>query len=450
MRVRVARRVSGLFGLTLAATLLAPVHGSAVAAESMAIRKVTVTGSGWQRQVELHVTDNPGGVSFSSAFRQRSLQAPPYATAADFELVSGTLADGIWRSPTTVTLKHGLSGITTTATAAGHVVREKVTTVEFRAEARFAETTIEEEPVDADHRRVTYRGRVVYTGPDGAELPASGTAYLLVDGFSQSSQVRLDEDGRFSGSGVVRHGGEAFVRFIGTGVSFTTAYSPRTPISGPRLHRTAFTGVTTSPKPVGMGARLTVSARLVRAADQATPVTGAPVDLHFSTDDGQSWTPMGKGTTDAAGNVRVTAVATENGLWWLTYEGDRSAGATDLYAQTSSEPVAAEVWYRTAISSFNAGPEPVRKGKTLTVSGVLKRSVDKTTSFKTWAGQPVYVYYRPTGSKTWKYAGSAKTDRYGKFRKGFKAGKDATWKAVCKGDGDTLRSESATDYVDVR
>lgn len=439
MRVRVARRVSGLAGLALVATTLPT--ASASAAETFAIEAVRAVGDGWQRQIELHVTGVRSPVSFRSELTQGSSTSTPYATIDDFSLVSGTLADGIWRSGTAVTLRKGLSRLDTTATAAGNEVGANLISVLYRPQTLIAEFGVKTEPVDSRHRKVTYQGRVVYKGPDGGYLPPAGKVTLNVSGFDQPA-VALDENGRYDASIVLPHGGQAWVRFAGTDFLPSTSFVEYVP--GAPLHRTEFTEVSAAPDPVGKGARVTVSGRV-----EPSPTAAQPIVLEFCPDGAGTWTRVGQGNSDGGGFVKVSAVASRDGEWRLTYAGDFTEGATDFFSSSQSAPQHVDVRYRTAVAAFNAGPEPVRKGKTLTVSGVLKRSVDGK-ALKAWAGRPVYVYYRATGSKTWTYAGSAKTDRYGKFRKGFKAGRDATWKTVYKGDADHLPADSPTDYVDVR
>lgn len=100
-----------------------------------------------------------------------------------------------------------------------------------------------------------------------------------------------------------------------------------------------------------------------------------------------------------------------------------------------------------AISRFNASPEPVRKGKALTVTGQLNRRIDAWDSFP---GQRVYVYFRAKGSHDWTYKGVAATDRNDLFRKGFKAGKDGTWRVIYRGNTTYLPVTSIGDYVGVR
>ena len=215
-------------------------------------------------------------------------------------------------------------------------------------------------------------------------------------------------------------------------------------------HRTEITGFT-SPSPVGKGATATFTGKVARpaATGAAAAVAGGSVDLRFSAD-GKTWSTKASGRTDQQGLFKIPAKVTADGQWQAVYTGSSDNESRFTPDLTVAGPAAkVDVRYRTAVSSFNASPEPVSKGRPLTVTGVVKRSLDGST-WKTWSGQVVYVYFKARGATSWSYAGTVKSDAYGKFRRSFTASKDGTWKAVYKGNADYLRADSATDYVDVR
>ena len=110
-------------------------------------------------------------------------------------------------------------------------------------------------------------------------------------------------------------------------------------------------------------------------------------------------------------------------------------------------------WYEkfdTAVQSFNAAPEPIRKGRTLTLSGRLIRANDLGTGYTSYSGKTMRVYFRPKGSSTWSYMGYTKTARDGRFRKAFTAKRDGTWRAYFPGTSNFDRQKSRDDYIDVR
>jgi hypothetical protein len=98
---------------------------------------------------------------------------------------------------------------------------------------------------------------------------------------------------------------------------------------------------------------------------------------------------------------------------------------------------------RPATLSLNAGPEPVKKGKTVTSKGTLK--IDG----KVLSGASVKIYFKAKGASSYTYKGTAKTSSKGAYSKGFKATKSGTWKATYAGST-TRNSASATDAVAVK
>ncbi|NKZ06711.1 hypothetical protein [Actinomadura latina] len=110
-------------------------------------------------------------------------------------------------------------------------------------------------------------------------------------------------------------------------------------------------------------------------------------------------------------------------------------------------------WYEkfdTVVKGFNAAPEPIRKGRTLYVSGRLFRVNNLGTGYTSYSGKAMRVYFRPKGAKSWTYMGSAKTARDGRFRKGFTAKRDGTWRAYFAGTSNFDKQKSRDDYIDVR
>ncbi|WP_230879082.1 lysozyme [Planomonospora sp. ID67723] len=103
----------------------------------------------------------------------------------------------------------------------------------------------------------------------------------------------------------------------------------------------------------------------------------------------------------------------------------------------------------TRVSFVNAGPDPIRRGRKLTVVGTLSQYTASGTR-QAAAKQKIAVMFRPHGSATWRTAGTVTTAADGTFRTAIKASKDGTWQVVYKGDSRRLGAKSRTDYVDVR
>ncbi|MFB4316529.1 hypothetical protein [Actinomadura sp. 21ATH] len=98
--------------------------------------------------------------------------------------------------------------------------------------------------------------------------------------------------------------------------------------------------------------------------------------------------------------------------------------------------------------SFNASPEPVRKGGTITVKGRLDRLVGSWKPAA--AGAAVSVQFKASGSSTWTTMAGIKTDSTGWFGKTFTASKDGAWRAVYNGSSTYLGVVGPGDHVDVQ
>ena len=208
------------------------------------------------------------------------------------------------------------------------------------------------------------------------------------------------------------------------------------------LNPTQIVGFNAAPEPVGKGSTLTGHGQLTQTVvgGSNAPVKDGYVDLRFSADN-EKWTTIAQGTTDANGYFTIPATATADGYWRATVV----SGSKYVPSTSSSDYV--DVRYRTRVTSFNASPEPVSKGKTITVGGGLQRY---TTAWKAYSGQSVKIYFAATGATTWTYEGAAKTSSTGHFSHGFKAAKDGTWRVTYAGNSTYLAVTGSGDYVDVR
>ncbi|NYD50191.1 hypothetical protein BJY14_006174 [Actinomadura luteofluorescens] len=112
-----------------------------------------------------------------------------------------------------------------------------------------------------------------------------------------------------------------------------------------------------------------------------------------------------------------------------------------------------DYWYEkydTVVQSHNAAPEPVLRGRPITVSGRLKRLNDLGTGYTAYPGKAIRVYFLPKGSTSWTYMGTTKTARDGRYRKAFTAARDGYWRAYFPGTSNFDRQKSPDDFVDVR
>ncbi|MFJ8254377.1 HtaA domain-containing protein [Streptomyces sp. NPDC094466] len=199
-----------------------------------------------------------------------------------------------------------------------------------------------------------------------------------------------------------------------------------------------------SPEPVAKGGKLKVVATLQTAGatdDVWRPLAKAPVVIEFRTKGGKTWSRATTVDTSSKGVVSTSVTAVKDGTWRARYAGtaDRAA-AVSTYDNV-------DVKLRTAVSKFNASPEPVRKGRTITVKGTL-RSLDGT--WKNASGQSVIILFKADGSSKWSKLATVRTNSKGVFSKGFTAKKDGTFKAQFKATSSRLGTTGAGDRVDVR
>ncbi|MFC9227598.1 hypothetical protein ACFTZI_01250 [Streptomyces decoyicus] len=135
---------------------------------------------------------------------------------------------------------------------------------------------------------------------------------------------------------------------------------------------------------------------------------------------------------------------TTAGIWKAT------AGATGNDWDHVIKDIAATVNVRRyAKVTVNASPEPVKKGRTLTVTGNLTRANWETCKYAGYTGQPVKPHSArraptPTTVKT------VATGKGGALKSTVKAAADGYWRWSFAGTSTTSTATAPGDYVDVR
>ncbi|MBW8481745.1 hypothetical protein [Actinomadura parmotrematis] len=216
-------------------------------------------------------------------------------------------------------------------------------------------------------------------------------------------------------------------------------------------YSSAVKGFTVTPSALASSGNVTARGQVVRTLANGTvePVpAGHHVFFQFSAD-GRTWDYAVAGTTGAQGRFTIAAKATRTGFWRAYYDGIDSTTFTTPNADATSAAVKVTVGAKTAFSGFNASPEPVKKGRTITVGGKLNRYLGGKWK-PAGAGASIGIYFKAKGATAWTLLATAKTTSTGTFAKKFKASKDGTWYASYKGSTTYLGSTSAGDYVDVR
>ncbi|MFI7499226.1 hypothetical protein ACIBVL_12065 [Streptomyces sp. NPDC049687] len=126
-------------------------------------------------------------------------------------------------------------------------------------------------------------------------------------------------------------------------------------------------------------------------------------------------------------------------------ESADGTGAADLHAAKSVSVV------RDATLTANATPEPVTKGKTLTVTGKLARADWETLGgYHGYSGMKVQLQFRKKTATAYTLVKTVTADSYGTLKTTVKASVDGYWRYVFTGSSSTSAATSAGDYVDVR
>ncbi|MFG2935880.1 hypothetical protein [Streptomyces sp. NPDC048282] len=105
---------------------------------------------------------------------------------------------------------------------------------------------------------------------------------------------------------------------------------------------------------------------------------------------------------------------------------------------------------RYAKVTVNASPEPVKKGRTVTVTGKLTRADWVNGTYKGYQGQPVKLQFRKKGSTTYTTLKTVTTGSGGTLRTTTKAKTDGYFRYVFTGSATTGPATAAGDFVDVR
>lgn len=105
---------------------------------------------------------------------------------------------------------------------------------------------------------------------------------------------------------------------------------------------------------------------------------------------------------------------------------------------------------RYAKITANAAPEPVAKGKALTVTGSLTRADWVKHTYRGYGGQMVKLQFRKQGSSTYTTVKTVSTSSTGALRTTVTASVDGYWRWSFGGTSTTGAATSAADWVDVR
>ncbi|MFJ2090257.1 hypothetical protein ACIOEW_13425 [Streptomyces sp. NPDC087901] len=100
--------------------------------------------------------------------------------------------------------------------------------------------------------------------------------------------------------------------------------------------------------------------------------------------------------------------------------------------------------------TVNAAPEPVKKGKTITVTGKLSRANWDDFAYHGYTVQPVKLQFLKKGSKTYTTLKTLKTNSLGTLKTTVTASVDGYWRFSFAGTASTPATNSTGDFVDVK
>ncbi|MHB9860868.1 hypothetical protein [Streptomyces sp. YIM S03343] len=101
------------------------------------------------------------------------------------------------------------------------------------------------------------------------------------------------------------------------------------------------------------------------------------------------------------------------------------------------------------IQNMNATPEPVAKGKPITVTGTVQRANWSLHRYDNYGGQLVKLQFKPAGSSTYTTVKSVTASSTGQLKTTVTASQDGTWRWHYSGNTATGATNSSGDYVDV-
>ncbi|MEV7283836.1 hypothetical protein AB0O01_04575 [Streptomyces sp. NPDC093252] len=133
------------------------------------------------------------------------------------------------------------------------------------------------------------------------------------------------------------------------------------------------------------------------------------------------------------------------GVSLLLFKANGQLKASELETRSLTVPLK-----RAAKATTNASPEPVTKGKPITVTGKLTRANWGTKKYDGYGGRTVSLQFRAKGTDTYKTVKKATTSSTGSLKTTVTASVDGSYRWVYHGNSTTGATTSTADYIDVR
>ncbi|WP_307669089.1 hypothetical protein [Streptomyces sp. V2I9] len=100
--------------------------------------------------------------------------------------------------------------------------------------------------------------------------------------------------------------------------------------------------------------------------------------------------------------------------------------------------------------TVNASPEPVGKGRTITVTGRVSRANWNTHTYQGYAGRTVSLQFKAAGTSSYKTVKKVESNSTGALKTTVKAGTSGTWRWTYFGNTTSGANSSNGDRVEVR
>ncbi|MFJ9566919.1 hypothetical protein ACIRQQ_43655 [Streptomyces fuscichromogenes] len=165
--------------------------------------------------------------------------------------------------------------------------------------------------------------------------------------------------------------------------------------------------------------------------ESSSTVLKCQATFQFPPEPGVGYTGL---TNNHAGTWKIGAIAVDTTNGSITFQG--GFGTTTLQ--------------RKATLTANAAPEPVKKGKTITVTGNLARADWDTNTNAGYASQSVKLQFKKKGTTAYTTVKTIKSGSTGGLKTTVKATADGYFRYVFVGTTTASAVTSAADFIDVK
>ncbi|WP_432181262.1 calcium-binding protein [Streptomyces sp. NBC_00063] len=221
---------------------------------------------------------------------------------------------------------------------------------------------------------------------------------------------------------------------------------------------TTFTSVTFSKTTVNVGVSAAQSLTVVATAKDGSGISGiyggklVSPDDHIAFPDSASCTRPTSTTMKCTWKYSLDANDTDDyadlknsqaGTWHL--DAEAAANDHDFYTLDSSKSVKVKRYAK--LTATQASPEPVTKGRTLTVTGALTRASWDTNVYAGYSAQGVALQFKKSGATAYSTVKTVTTDSAGKLKTTITANSAGTWRWKFAGTSTTSTVTATGDSV---